>query len=47
MGNHWDQGSNLFCHYEVAIFPNYLNENFQTDQERSEYILNNLTYKGE
>ena len=37
----------FFVIMKWLFFPNYLNENFQTDQERSEYILNNLTYKGE
>jgi len=33
----------FFVIMKWLFFPNYLNENFQTDQERSEYILNNLT----
>ncbi|HHD75869.1 MAG TPA: DUF4492 domain-containing protein, partial [Campylobacterales bacterium] len=27
---------------KTLFFPNHLKENFTTDQERSEYILNNL-----
>lgn len=28
---------------KILFFPNYLKENFSTDQERSEHVLENLT----
>ncbi|HHH19068.1 MAG TPA: DUF4492 domain-containing protein, partial [Campylobacterales bacterium] len=37
---------NFFAIMKWLFFPNYLNENFKNDQERSEHVLNNLT-KGE
>lgn len=36
----------FFVIMKWLFFPNYLNENFKNDQERSEHVLNNLT-KGE
>ena len=36
----------FFVIMKWLFFPNYLNENFQTDQERSEHVLSNLTKGG-
>lgn len=33
----------MFAIVKWLFFPNVLKENFHTDEERSEYILNNLT----
>jgi hypothetical protein len=36
----------FFVIMKLLFFPNILKENFTNDSQRSEYILNNLTQKG-
>lgn len=33
----------MFAILKIFFFPNFLNTNFETDKERSEHVLENLT----
>jgi Na+/H+ antiporter NhaD/arsenite permease-like protein len=35
----------MFVILKLFFFPNYLNTNFDTDEEKSEYVLDRLTTK--
>ena len=37
----------FFVIMKILFFPNFLKENFSTDEERAEHILQNLTTQGD
>lgn len=37
----------MFAILKLFFFPNYLNTNFETDQQRADYVIDKITGSGE